>query len=554
MIRGFVPSTAKEMSGLGWKGPDVVIVTGDAYIDHPFFPAASAGRFLNSGGIRTAILDMPDPEKEADWTVFGRPFLCFVVIAGKEDSMAMNYTAFRKYRSTDPYIPGGKRTVRPDRAVIKYCNVIRKLFKDVPIILSGAEAAGRMSTHYDYWTDTIRKPLLFDSKADMIVYSNIEHNLLELCGQLKSRRDLKTIIKMNGTAYISKEYKASKNTVLLPSHEDIVSDKRLIGTHHNLIHLNMNPYNSKILVQKVMDRYMVIHRPGDPLSVKMTDDVFGTGFKRRPHPKYKDEIPIYRFIKDMIITHRGCLNDISCSQDILTEGRMICSRSQHSVRKEVTSFVRSKEYNKTLRVFGLPRFNHYGVYVSKTAVCAKCTRLSCTMPDICPNISKDEGQSKLFSAFDETTNLRNIYTASEADIRLLLSDMSSCKDLLTKRNDGVINLDAYKNDLENTLRDIRFLRKKAGEYGKKNLKFKISITAGYPGVNDIDTDLIVKTMEDTGAEIGDVRHFVPLPMTIESAIFCNLKDKKLSGMRKLAALLKKIRGDSKKKKGRKNSP
>ena len=201
MIKGYIPSTKKETDDLGWKKPDVVIVTGDAYIDHPYFQTASAGRFLNSKGFRTAMLDMPDISKDEDWKKFGRPALFFLVVSGKEDSMAMNYTAFKKFRSTDPYIPGGQRTHRPDRAVIRYCNKLKEFYKDVPVILAGPEAVCRMTTHYDYWTDKLRKPILFDSKADMVLFGNIEHNLVKICELIKSGQRLSDIRKLNAFIY-----------------------------------------------------------------------------------------------------------------------------------------------------------------------------------------------------------------------------------------------------------------------------------------------------------------------------------------------------------------
>ncbi|MBU4485528.1 MAG: YgiQ family radical SAM protein, partial [Candidatus Delongbacteria bacterium] len=300
MLRGFIPTTKREVDDLGWKKTDVIIVTGDAYIDHPYFQVAAAGRFLNSKGFKTAILDIPDIEKNDDWKRFGKPALMFLVIAGKEDSMAMNYTAFKKFRSTDPYIPGGKRTHRPDRAVIKYCNKIKELYKDTPIILAGNEAVCRMVTHYDFWSDKIRKPILFDSKADMILFGNIEFNLLRICDLLKSNQKISDIKKLDGTAYIVKDVSDLKNYLQLPSHESIKKNINLLIDHHLRIHKNQNPYNSGILVQRALERYLIIQKSQSPMTEEETDEIYNMGYKKRAHPKYKEEIPIIRFIKDIV--------------------------------------------------------------------------------------------------------------------------------------------------------------------------------------------------------------------------------------------------------------
>ncbi|MFO7810024.1 MAG: hypothetical protein R6V47_01455 [Candidatus Delongbacteria bacterium] len=525
MLRGFIPATRKEFDDLRWKRPDVVIITGDAYIDHPYFRVSSAGRFLNAKGYRTAILDMPDIENDEDWKRYPEPKLFFLIIAGKEDSMAMNYTAFKKFRSTDPYIPGGKRTVRPDRAVIKYCNKLKQTYKRTPIILAGAEAAGRMLSHYDYWSDKLRKPVLFDTKADMVLYGSTEHNLVKICDLLKANKKIKDIKNLPGTAYIIKDIEQASNYVQLPSHESLEKNPSLLGEHHLIFHKNQNPYNSSTLVQRAVGRYIVINKAQIPLDQKMTDEIFSTGFKRRPHPKYKDEIPIYRFIKDIIITHRGCLNDISDSQDIFTEGKFISSRSNEEIRKEVIKFIRSKDYNKMIKVFGLPYFNHYMVSPKNQKVCSLCERLSCTLPSVCQNIrTKNEHILKIIEGFDKFPNVRNNYYAGKTDIKLLLDDKDVYKDLIMRRNDGNITLrtgsfsepvrEASGHDSsENALKDIRFLIKRSGEYNK-NVKFLADMYAGYPGQTENEIENSMKLIKELGINTGSIINFIPLPLTL----------------------------------------
>jgi uncharacterized radical SAM protein YgiQ len=562
MIKGFIPSTKKETDDLGWKKPDVVIVTGDAYIDHPYFQTASAGRFLNSKGFKTAILDMPDVAKNDDWKRFGKPSLFFLVISGKEDSMTMNYTAFKKFRSTDPYIPGGQRTHRPDRAVIKYCNKLKELYKDVPIILAGAEAVCRMTTHYDYWTDKLRKPILFDSKADMILFGNIEFNLLMICEQLNGGQKLSEIRKLNGTAFVSNYITDIKNFVKLPNHEKIEKDNSLLAEHHLVLHKNQNPHRTNILIQKVLDRFLVIHKSPLPLEEQEMDEIFNTGFKKRAHPKYKLEIPILKFISDIIITHRGCLNDRTDSQDIFTEGKFISSRSNEHIRKDVIAYIKSKEYNKIIKIFGLPYFNQYMISLGNQKVCSECDRLSCTLPALCTNIKPKTAEIlRIIEGFDKFPNVRNNFYAGKPDIKLLLADKFMYQDYLSNRNDGNVPVsvgsfsDSVRdlmglNDGDSIIKDIKFLGKRAGEYGKK-IVFTADMTTGFPVQNDEEVNLNVKTLRQLELGVGDIDNFIPMPLTLASVIYYTGIDpvtgrkvdteKKISVMKKHNEWYKKLR-------------
>jgi len=560
MLKGFIPATKKEVDDLGWKRPDVIIVTGDAYIDHALFQASSIGRFLNNNGVKTAILDIPDVNDDKDWTLYGKPALMFLVITGREDSMVMNYTAFKKFRSTDPYIPGGKRTVRPDRACIKYCGKIKQFYKDVPVVLAGAEAVCRISTHYDFWSDKIRKPILFDSKADMVLFGNAEHNMLKICELLRSRHKISDIKKLNGTAYIEKDISEIRGFKYLPEHEQIEADPEFLALHHIMIHKNQNPYNSFILVQKVLDRHLVIHKAPGPLDTEEADEVMNAGFLKRPHPKYKQEIPIFRFVKDTVVSHRGCLNNIYDSQDIFTEGRFISSRSADNVKKEALKFIKSKQYNKILKIFSGPYFNHYSAHPGNRKMCSKCERLSCTLPDLCKNIKTESGViTEVMSVIDSVPNVRNNYFGGVPDIKLMLSEKEIYKDFLVNRNDGNVDItvrsfsdevrrSAGLDSSENILKDVRFLVKRAGEY-RKNIKFGITVSAGLPGQSEEEAEFNLSQIEGSGAGIGNINVFVPLPMTLLSVAHLLGKDpvsgertepvKSTSAVRRLSELYKK---------------
>ncbi|MDA3887012.1 MAG: YgiQ family radical SAM protein [Candidatus Delongbacteria bacterium] len=535
MIKGFLPNSNKEIKKMGWKQVDVIIVTGDAYIDHPNSQVAVCGKFLDKNGYNVAVLDMPNMNKNEEWTIFGKPKLFFLVITGEEDSMVSNFTPYLKLKTSDQFLPGNKKVNRPDRALIRYCNKIKELYKSSKIVIGGVEAAGRMASHYDFWSEKIRKPILFDTKADILLYGNMELNLIKIADQLRASGEIKYLNALTGVAHISNEISERMKYTELPSFEDVKDNKDNFLEHERILHSNQNPYNSETLVQKVLNRYLTINKPNLPMETNELDSIYGSSFTLKPHPKYKEDIPAYDRIKDQIPTHRGTLDALSFTQDIFTQGRLISFRSKSSILKNIIFFTKTKIFNKMINNFYGIRSNYYGISIRDEAKCKKCERMSCVMPDVCKNLSKGtRAMVEVSKEVDEVKNVRNNFYASNVDIALLMSDNDAFKEYLMKRLNtfGVL---AYfsKNDFLNNLMGLpeytrieEFIEsfvKKVGEYSKKH-ELRVNVLAGYPGeVYDDTVDNVLEALK-LNLTTNQIIPFIPLPMTIAACQYYTGKD------------------------------
>ncbi|MCK4979698.1 MAG: YgiQ family radical SAM protein, partial [Candidatus Delongbacteria bacterium] len=534
MIKGFLPNSSKEPKKLGWKQVDIIIVTGDAYIDHPYFEVATCGKYLDKNGYKVAILDMPNIKKNEDWKIFGKPRLFFLVITGEEDSMVSNFTPYLKLKTSDQYLPGNKKVNRPDRALIRYCNKIKELYKKSKIVIGGVEAAGRMASHYDFWSDKIRKPILFDSKADILLYGSMELNLIKIADQLKTSGEIKNLSSLTSIAHISNELSSRMKYTELPSFDEIKDNKDNFFEHEKILHSNQNPYNSQILVQKVLNRYLVINKPSLPMGTNEIDSIYGSNFTLKPHPKYKEEIPAYNRIKDWMPTHRGTLDALSFTQDTFTQGRLISFRSKSSILKNIIYFTKTKIFNKMIKNFSGLRANYYGIKIRDEEKCNKCNRISCVMPEVCKNLSKGtRAMVEVSKEVDEVKNMRNNFYASEMDIMLLLSDNDAFKEYIKRVNAYGVLPYFTKNDTLGELMGlpeydlikefIEGFNKRVGEYSKKH-ELKVNILAGYPGqVYEGAVDNILETIK-LNLSINKITPFIPLPMTIAACQYYTGKD------------------------------
>ena len=535
MIKGFLPNSNKEIKKLGWKQADVIIVTGDAYIDHPQFQVATCGKYLDKNGYKVAILDMPNVNKNEEWTIFGKPRLFFLVITGEEDSMVSNFTPYLKLKTSDQYLPGNKKINRPDRALIRYCNKIKELYKDSKIVIGGVEAAGRMASHYDFWSEKIRKPILFDTKADILLYGNMELNLLKIAEQLRANGEIKYLNTLTGVAHITSAISERMTYTELPSFEEMKDNKDNFLEHERILHSNQNPYNSEILVQKVLNRYLIINKPNFSMETSDIDSIYGVSFTLKPHPKYKEEIPAYNRLKDQIPTHKGTLDALSFTQDIFTQGRMISSRSKSSILKNIIHFTKTKMFNKMVKNFSGIRSNYYGITVRDEEKCKKCSNLSCISPAVCKNLSKGtRAMVAVSKEVDEVKNLRNNFYASDVDIILLLDDNDAFKEYVMKRVNtfGVLAYFANNSFLNNLMglpeyaqveEFIESFVKRVGEYSKKH-ELKVNILAGYPGETYNDTvDNLLEELK-LNLTTNQIIPFIPLPMTIAACQYYTGKD------------------------------
>ena len=389
----FLPITPEEVKKRGWDAVDVVVVTGDAYVDHPSFAMALVGRLLESEGLRVAILAQPRWDNCADFRMFGKPRLFFGVSAGNMDSMINKYTHNRKIRSTDDFSPGARPGLRPDRATIIYSQRAREAYPDVPIIIGGIEATMRRFAHYDYWSDKVRKSVLLDSKADLLVYGMGEKQLREITARLKAGESIKDMRDIRGTAYPlgAKEAAELKLTgaIELPTAGEVTGDRVKFSTATRLIYEESNPFNARPLVQKSEGKAVVQNPPALPLSTEEMDFIYGLPFIKRAHPSYTEPIPALETIKDSIVIHRGCFGGCAFCSLTLHQGRFIQSRSAASVEREAEELLKTPRHPGNISDLGAPSANMYAMGGKDMNACRACRKLSCVHPVICPNLNTD---------------------------------------------------------------------------------------------------------------------------------------------------------------------
>jgi uncharacterized radical SAM protein YgiQ len=432
-----LPMTRAEMAARGWDCVDIVFVTGDAYIDHPSFAMAILGRVLEAAGFRVAILSQPDWHSCAPWRQFGRPRLFFAISAGNMDSLINHYTANRKLRNDDAYSPGGRIGLRPDRATLSYCHRAREAFPGVPIIAGGVEASLRRLAHYDYWSDTVRRSILLDSKADLLVYGMGEKAIVEIAQRLAAGQTVRDFRDMRGVAYALGARESAERfsrdpqgiaagalePILLPSFEQVKSDKTVFAEATRVIHVNTNPFNARTLVQFHDRQAIIVNPPALPISQQEMDAIYDLPYTRRPHPAYSEPIPAFEMIKDSVTLMRGCFGGCTFCSITSHQGRIIQSRSQESVLKEVRKMAADPEFSGVISDIGGPTANMYEMRCTRPEVEAICKRLSCIHPTICKLLGTDHGPLvQLMRRARSEPGIRKVFVAS--GVRMDLAQLS----------------------------------------------------------------------------------------------------------------------------------
>ncbi len=389
-----LPMDRTEMHARGWDEVDVVFVSGDAYVDHPSFAAAILGRVLEACGFRVGILAQPGWHTCEAFRALGRPGLFFAVSAGNMDSMLNHYTANRKVRNDDAYSPGGRIGLRPDRATLAYCQRAREAFKGVPIIAGGVEASLRRLAHYDYWSDTVRRSILLDAKADLLVFGMGESAIVEIAERLRAGQAVKDLRNMRGVAYTlgAKETRPSgQSVIVIPSYEEVKADKHKFADATRRIHLETNPFNARTIVQ-VHDRQAVVCNPPRlPESQRALDFFHDLPYTRKPHPSYREPIPAHQVVKDSITIMRGCFGGCTYCSIAAHQGRIVQSRSRTSILREVAKMAEDMDFKGVVSDIGGPTANMYMMRCGRPEVEAVCRRLSCLHPKICRLLDTDHG-------------------------------------------------------------------------------------------------------------------------------------------------------------------
>jgi uncharacterized radical SAM protein YgiQ len=536
--------TGDEMRARGWDAVDVVFVTGDAYVDHPSFAMAILHRVLEQAGFRVAILSQPDWRSCAPWRQFGRPRLFFAVSAGNMDSLINHYTANKKVRNDDAYSPGGRIGLRPDRATLPYCHRAREAFPGVPVIAGGVEASLRRLAHYDYWSDTVRRSILLDSKADLVVYGMGESAIVEISRRLAAGQSVRDLRDLRGAAYVLgaaetppvSELSARlgcqpQELEVLPSFEQVRDDKAAFVEATRVIHINTNPHNAKTLVQYHDRQAVVVNPPALPLSQQEMDAVYDLPYTRRPHHSYTEPIPAYEMIKDSVTIMRGCFGGCTFCSITAHQGRIIQSRSQGSVLREVRHMAADPDFHGVVSDVGGPTANMYQMRCTRPEVEAKCKRLSCVHPTICKLLGTDHGPLiELLRRARSEPGIRKVLVASGVRMDLAQLSPEYLRELAEHHVGGHLKvapehtdpvvLGIMKKPTNDSFEGFAKAFRKASQAAGKPKQYLVPYyIASHPG-SDLHAmiDLAV-FLKRNGYRPDQVQDFIPAPFDIATCIY-----------------------------------
>ena len=425
MSTDFLPISQEDLKKRGWKELDVIIITGDAYVDHPSYGAALIGRVLESNGFRVGIIAQPNWRKLDDFKKLGRPKLFFAITSGNTDSMVANYTANKRLRTTDDYSPGSKPGLRPDRALIVYANKAREAYRDSLIVLGGLEASLRRLAHYDYWDDDLRRSVLLDSKSDMLIYGMAENAIVSLAKRLNEKEDIRLINDIRGTVVIRKEVSFLRDCVEIPSFEEAKQDKAKFNEAFKEIYCQMNPFKAKAVAQKHADRFVVQLPPAYPLTTVELDKIYRLKFARNWHPAYdmSGGIKGFEIVRFSINSHRGCCGNCSFCSLSMHQGRIVQSRSEESVIEEAKLLSEKKDFKGTITDVGGPTANLYRAHCRLWEKEGFCNNKNCLTPEKCNNLKLGYEESlRLYKKISELPGVKHVFIGSGLRYDLLVED------------------------------------------------------------------------------------------------------------------------------------
>lgn len=525
----FIPTTKEEALRRGWRDLDVIFVTGDAYIDHPAFGVPLLARWLESRGFSVGIIAQPDWRSREPFMALGRPRLFFAVSAGAMDSMVAHYTPLKKLRHDDAYTPGGRHGARPNRATIVYTSRLKEAFKDVPVVIGGIEASLRRFAHYDYWEDKVRRSILFDSKADLLVFGMGERPILELAERLRRGDSLAQLTDIRGIAYAVRGDVPS-DAVELPSCDEVMNDPHRYAEAFRLVSQEMNPDSGKRLVQRHGDRLLVCNPPSAPLPESELDAVYDLPFVRAPHPSYVDPIPAYEQIKTSITTHRGCFGGCAFCAITHHQGRFIQSRSERSVVEEVGRMVKMPWFRGSISDVGGPTANMYGLRCGSADGGSRCRRESCLFPSVCRHlVTQDRRASSLLRRVRSIHGVRHVAVSSGIRYDLLERQPEYFGELLAHHVPGLLKVapehiaDAVTALMRKPGREAfeRFLARFGQESARLGRKQYVVpyLMSGHPGCTlDHMVELAI-FLKRHNIRVDQVQDFTPTPGTLATCMY-----------------------------------
>lgn len=530
----FLPTTMEEVKKLGWNYLDIILISGDTYIDSSYNGTALIGKWLYKHGFKVGVIAQPDINSDVDIKRLGEPKLYWAVSAGCVDSMVANYTATKKKRRSDDFTPGGENTKRPDRASIAYTNLIKRYFKnsEVPIVLGGIEASLRRITHYDYWSNNLRRPLIFDAKADILSYGMGEKSMLELARAIRDKKDWSDI---RGLSYISKEVKAGY--LELPSYENCVKDKKEFIKAFETFYHNCDSILAKGLYQKCGDRYLIQNPPSENFSSRELDAIYSMDFERDVHPYYKKmgEVRALDTIKTSVTTHRGCYGECNFCAIAIHQGRTVISRTEDSIVDEVKEITKMKKFKGNIADVGGPTANMYQVECKKKLKFGACQDRRCLYPQKCPALKIDHSkQIDLLKRLKGIDKIKKIFIASGIRYDMILDD-KKCGQMYMEEiiKDHVSG--QMKIAPEHTEDKVLSLMGKQGKAPLKEFKEKFYqinkklgkkqfltyyLIAAHPGCNEKDMlDLKRFASAELRVNPEQVQIFTPTPSTYSTLMY-----------------------------------
>lgn len=525
-----LPVNMQESLKRGWKELDVVFVTGDAYIDHPAFGVPLLARWLEHNGFRVGIIAQPDWRDIAAFKALGRPKLFFAVTAGAMDSMVAHYTPAGKIRRDDAYTPGNVHGARPNRATIVYTSCCKAAFRDVPVIIGGIEASLRRFAHYDYWEDKVRRSILFDSKADLLVYGMGETPLLTIARRLEKGDAISRLTDIRGTALSVRLEAVETPVVEIPSFQEAAADRVKYAETYKLTANEQNPYSGRAILQSHGDRTLLCNPPSLPLTTRELDCIYSLPFTRLPHPAYSQPVRAWEQIKASITTHRGCSGGCAFCSITHHQGKFIQSRSEDSVLAEIENIAAEKWCRGSISDIGGPTANMYGIRCTAPDSGHSCRRPSCLYPSLCRNLDlADKKGANLLKKALKVKGVRHTAVASGVRFDLLLRQPNYFAELTANHVGGLLKV-APEHLCEPVTRVMRkpgeklftefleMFRSKSRESGNRQAIVPYLIS-GHPGCTISDmVDLALK-LKALGLQVEQVQDFTPTPGTLSTCIY-----------------------------------
>lgn len=537
----FLPTTKEEIEKLGWDQPDIILFSGDAYVDHPSFGVAVIGRVLQNAGYKVAIVPQPNWRDDLrDFKKLGKPKLFFGVSAGAMDSMVNHYTANRRLRHDDAYTPGGRHGMRPDYPTLVYSEILKQLYPDVPVIAGGIEASLRRVAHYDYWQNKLLPSILADSKADMISYGMGEKTMLEIADRLAKGEKISELKDIPQTVVFD-DNKPGENDIVLHSFESCLKDKRLQSLNFRKVEEESNKYNGNTLWQSTRGKMIRVNPMRHPLTPEEMDAIYTLPFTRVPHPRYKDKvIPAYEMIRHSVTMHRGCFGGCAFCTISAHQGKFISSRSKDSILKEVEKVTEMDDFKGYISDLGGPSANMYGMGGKNPEICKKCSKPSCLHPSVCKNLDTDHSKLLcIYKAVDENKSVKKSFVGSGVryDLAMALTGKAETdkankeyiEELIKNHVSGRLKVapEHTSDKVLNLMRKPEFslFRKFKSIFDRVNSSYKLNqqlipyFISSHPGCTLEDMAELAADTKELNFHLEQVQDFTPTPMTLASEIF-----------------------------------